>query len=86
MGENCGSQCGQLGDALLHETAVSWIRRRERMTLPAQAWEETYEEFGVRMKGIVSDFNTRYDVCGLCHEFPERIQSLIDSGGAPLKK
>ena len=37
MGDNCGMQPGQLGDVLLHETAVAWVRRRERQTVPTRA-------------------------------------------------
>ena len=86
VGRNCGAQPGQMGDVLLHETAVSWIRLNERRTVPLRAWEETREEFGHRIKEIVSGINREYDVEGLCREIPQRIQALVDGEGAKLKK
>ena len=86
MGDNCGSQPGQLGDVLLHETAVSWIRARERKTVPPRAWEETYSAFSQRMKSIVNDFNAKYNVDGLCREFPGRLDDLVAKKGGKLKK
>ena len=85
MGDNCGLQPGQLGDVLLHETAVAWVRRRERKTVPAPAWAETREAFGQRLKGIAQDFNNRYDVESLCRGFPKRVQQLVDGNGKKLR-
>ena len=42
-GDNASEQLGKCGDLLLHETVVSWIRKRERRTLPRKPWEETDE-------------------------------------------
>lgn len=86
MGPNCGSQPGLLGDVLLHETAVAWIRNRERRTVPPRAWEETYSAFSTRLKSIVHDFNIKYDVDNLCREFPGRIDKLVANEGGKLKK
>jgi len=85
MGRNCGAQPGQLGDALLHETAVAWIRHIERNTVPMRAREETYEDFGARIKSIVNHINRNHDVEGLCRGFPKRIQGLVDGKGAKLR-
>jgi hypothetical protein len=85
MGRNCGAQPGQLGDALLHETAVAWIRHIERKTVPMRAREETYEDFGARIKSIVNHINRNHDVEGLCRGFPKRIQGLVDGKGAKLR-
>jgi hypothetical protein len=86
MGSNCGLQPGQIGDVLLHETAVGWIRRRERSNVPARAWEESYGEFSKRLKDIVRGVNLEYDVEGLCRELPMRLQKLVDNQGGKLKK
>ena len=86
MGDNCRCQVGQMGDILLHETAVAWIRRLERRSMPARVYEETIEEFGTRMKGIVSDINGKYDVSGLCRGLPDRISALVAARGAKLEK
>ena len=85
LADNCGLQPGQLGDVLLHETAVAWIRRRERLTVPSRAWEETREEFSTRIMGLVREFNRDYDVESLCRQFPRRLQLLVDGGGKKLK-
>lgn len=85
MGDNCGLQLGQLGDVLLHETAVAWVRRRERQTAPTRAWEETREDLGHRLKEIVNEFNIKYDVEALCRAFPHRLQKLVDGKGNKLK-
>ena len=81
----CGLQLGQLGDVLLHETAVAWVRRRERQTAPTRAWEETREDLGHRLKEIVNEFNIKYDVEALCRAFPHRLQKLVDGKGNKLK-
>ena len=86
MRGNCGSQPGQLGDWLLHETAVAWIRKRERSSVPARAWLEKWEDLGRRLKGIVADFNHRYDVENLCREFPDRLEELVDRDGGKLPR
>ena len=85
MGDNCGLQPGQLGDVLLHETAVAWVRRREWQTVPTRAWEETREDLGHRLKEIVNEFNIKYDVEALCRAFPHRLQKLVDGKGNKLK-
>ena len=85
MKDNCGLQPGQLGDVLLHETAVAWIRRRERKSVPARAWEESREALAMRLKDIVREFNTKYAVESLCRKFPKRIQLLVDGNGKKLR-
>ena len=85
MSDNCGLQPGQLGDVLLHETAVGWIRRRERKSVPARAWQESREALALRLKGIVREFNSKYDVESLCRKFPARIKLLVDGGGKKLR-
>ena len=35
----------------MHETAVAWIRYRERTRRPATLWTETYSELGTRRPG-----------------------------------
>ena len=85
MGNNCGLQPGQLGDVLLHETAVACIRRRERKTVPARAWEETREALAQRPKAIARDVNAKHDIDSLCRKFPERLQLLVDGKGKKLR-
>ena len=83
QGENASLQPGQanLGQVLLHETAVSWIRYRLARTLPAEPWAETVEQFSARLRSIAADINDNLNVEGLCKDFPKRIQQIIDVGG-----
>ena len=71
---------------MLHETAVAWIRRKLERTLPARPWEETRSAYEARLKDIVRTINARFDVEGLTHEFPERIDSIIDAEGGRIAK
>ena len=66
---------------MLHETAVSWIRRREALNRMTRPWEETTEQFASRLKSIVQDINDTLNVDGLCRAFPQRIQKLVDRKG-----
>ena len=84
-GDDASVQPGKMGDVLLHETAVSWIRYRERRCRIAKPWEETMEEVVTRMKGIVQKINDDLDVEGLCRQFPRRVQELIDAEGDRLR-
>ena len=86
MGDDARIQPGHMQEVLLHETAVAWIRYRLTQTTPPQCWLETREEYTTRIKGVVEDINRNLDVAGLCNDFPERLQQLIDSGGDRLKE
>ncbi len=85
MKDNCGLQPGQIGDTLLHETAVAWIRRRERKSVPVRAWEESREGLSKRLKQLVSEFNATYDVESLCRKLPKRLELLVEGKGKKLK-
>ena len=85
MGERASVQPGRLSDCLLHETAVSWIRAQERQTLPRRPWLETNVQFSRRLKSIVTKINNTFDVAGLCHELPGRVELLFQKEGGKLK-
>ena len=85
-GDNASEQPGKCGDLLLHETVVSWIRKRERRTLPRKPWEETEEQFGARLREIARNINNSCNVEGLCWEFPERINKLVEMEGERIGK
>ena len=80
-GDDASAQHGNLQELLLHETAVSWIRRREKITMSASPWKGIVEEFTVRMRTIVQEINDTLNVDGLCRALPKRIQKLVDAGG-----
>ena len=85
-GNDASVQPGHLQEVMLHETAVAWVRALQKTTSPKQPWEETREASGERMRGIARRVNSEYNVEGLCREFPDRIQCLIDVEGDNPKK
>ena len=86
QGESAAVQPGKLSDLLLHETAVSWIRFKERTSLPARPWEESSTQLLARLKRIVASINAEHDVAGLCRSLPSRINTLEERGGGKLGK
>ena len=66
---------------MLHETAVSWIRRREALNRMTKPREETPEQFAARLKGVVQEINDTLNVEGLCRAFKQRVQKLVDRDG-----
>ena len=88
QGDDASIQPGQanLGQLLLHETAVSWVRYRLARTLPAKAWEESVDEFGTRLRSIAHDINSQLNVEGLCKEFPSRVEAVLEQGGDNIAK
>ena len=78
------SQPGNLQDFLLHETAVAWIRYREKKSKPKVPWEETPAEVGQRLRAICQDINDNLEVDDLCRRFPKRLQALVDAKGERL--
>ena len=84
-GDHGWRQPGKFADVLLHETAVSWIRKRAEKSRVRVPWAETVSEFTVRMKGIARDINATHDVDGLCRQLPSILQGAVDRGGDRLK-
>ena len=77
-------QPGSLQDILLHETAVSWLRKRLERSTPKKCWEETREAYMSRLKRCCDDVNRECDVEGLCNGFPKRMRKLAESEGGRL--
>ena len=71
---------------MLHETAVAWVRNREKVTQPRHPEKETPEEYWARLCGIAQFINANYDVESLCRELPQRLQKLVDRGGDRIGK
>ena len=86
MGDDASEQPGALAQVLLHETAVAWSRNQLKLTSPRQPWKETREDFATRLREVCRFINAKYQVEGLCREFPMRIQLLIDKKGDSLRK
>ena len=68
----------QPADVLLHETAISWLRRRREKTRPNMPWLETPAVFAARLERVVCGINAEYKVRELCLEFPERLRCLVE--------
>ena len=85
-GDDASKQSGKSGDLMLHETVVRWIRFEERRSLPKNPWAETEDEFEARLRAIAQTINKDYNVEGLCRQFPERIDMLVERGGQKIGK
>ena len=86
-GEDAKLQAPDLGDMLLHETAVSWFRSRMKREKPnVVPWEETRAQWAVRAARCVRHINDEYDVAGLCREFPARLLDCCERDGDRLAK
>ena len=86
MGDDATKQSGMMGDMLLHETAVAWLRKLMGWSTPKEPWLETPEEFRARMQEAVRKVNKDYEVENLCRELPSRLAQLKDKEGDRLKK
>ena len=76
-GDDASMQPGQSGDLWLHETAVSWMRHRLRVTVPQEPWRESVEDYEARLKTAAAYINEHHDVDGLCREMPQRMKDLV---------
>ena len=86
-GPDATRQSPDMGDLLLHETAVSWFRNVLRKLKPETLpWEETQSQWTRRAKMAIAYVNQEYDVAGLSREFPSRLQAVIDGEGERLRK
>ena len=86
-GENAKQQSPDMGDLLLHETAVARFRSKMRREKPVTVpWEETRTQWAARAARCVRQINIDNDVAGLCREFPMRLQECIDSEGERSRK
>ena len=85
-GADAGRQASDLGDALLHETAVAHFRKRSCKECPVRMpWEETREEWATRAAKVVLDVNRSVDFTALCHSFPKRLHSIVKKQGDRLR-
>ena len=69
--ETVSPQLGKSKEVLLHETAVSWLRKRLTRSTPKKCWEESREEYGRRLKRCCEEVNKECDVEGLCRDSPQ---------------
>ena len=86
MGHANVIQPGDCQELMLHETAVAWVRRRLESSLPAEPWAETRTQFKARLKTLAKYINQAFDVAGLTHEWPERVEAVAAAKGGRIKK
>ena len=79
------AQPREIGDVLLHETAISWLRREKENTRPRAPWLETPVELEHRMRTAVRHINKEFDVRGLSMQFPEGLHTLVVTDGDRLQ-
>ena len=84
MRDNARLQPGNLQEAMLHETAVGWMRKRLAVTVPANPWLETVEEYSARLKSCCAYINSNHDVAGLADDLLERVDKLVAAKGGRL--
>lgn len=84
MRDNAKMQPGNLQEVMLHETAVSWMRRRLAKTAPKKPEDETVDQYSARLKSCCTYINENHDVSSLANAFPKRVQKMIESKGARL--
>ena len=73
---------------MLHETAVSWIRKyfkNHPLPLAHQAQEKNTRALKRTLEAAVDHINTFYKVDELCRSLPKRLKLLADEGGERLK-
>ena len=86
-GADAKKQSPDMGDVLLHETAVSWFRGRLRKAKPeVLPWLETRAQWTERAKRVLREVNAEYEVRNLCLEMPARIKELNELKGDRLTK
>ena len=71
------AQPPDLVDVLLHETAVSWLRRQEEQAWPARPWQESPRELEERLQQSADWINKVFDAHGLCMGLPDRLHALV---------
>ena len=85
-GDDAGAQPGSVGDVLLHETAVSWLRTGLTATTPASPEKETEADYYARLQEVCADVNKRHDVEGLCKGFRARLGKVVEKDGDAIGK
>ena len=86
-GDDAVRQSPNMGDVLLHETAVAWFRKCMRAETPEVApWEETTKQWTARARKATRSLNQKYDVSSLCTEFPDRLSKVVAKEGDRLRE
>ena len=66
-GDDASQQSPDMGDLLVHETAVAWLRQRMMREKPVVLpWEETQEQWIQRARRAVQHINDHVNARGVC--------------------
>ena len=86
-GEHSKWQPPDLPDGLLHETAVSWIRKylKQHPVKLVKSVEENKRQVESVLEDACDHINTHYEVDDLCHSLPDRLKELVEAKGERLK-
>jgi hypothetical protein len=86
-GEHSKWQPPDLADVLLHETAVSWVRKylKQHPVKLAKNMEENVNRVGAVLQDACSHINAFYEVGDLCNSLPDRLKLVVDGEGERLK-
>jgi len=86
-GEHSKWQPPDLADVLLHETAVSWIRKflKQHPVRLVKDMDENTRRVKAVLQEACSHINTHYEVDDLCSSLPDRLQALVEKEGERLK-
>jgi len=82
--QNAAGQPGKLGDTLIHETVVGWLRAGLTRTLPRRPHEETRADYFKRLTQVCAYANQNYEIERLCHGWPDRLRDIVARGGDAL--
>ena len=86
-GPDASAQPAEIGDILLHETAVACFKKAlSKKTPEVPAWQETRDHFARRVKAVVRECNANYNFRLLCCEYLERLRLLVEREGDRLRK
>ena len=86
-GEDAAQQSPDMGDLLLHETAVAWLRKGMAKEKPnVLPWKETQQQWTQRIHRVVQNINDDFNVRGLCREFRARLEATAATEGERLRK
>jgi hypothetical protein len=86
-GEHSKWQPPDLADVLLHETAVSWIRKylKQHPVRLVHRMDENKKRVAAVLKDACDHINEHYKVDNLCSDLPDRLKDLVEGEGERLK-
>lgn len=86
-GDHASWQAPDIPDILLHETAVSWVRKylRYNPVKFSNDKELNKERVVEALKNAERHINTYHEVDDLCMAFPKRVQALVAAEGERCK-